>query len=337
MQKFLDLDLPLFMPDATLGSVRALTSDQVRATGTEMLVVNTFHLFTKLGVEGMKKVGGIKKFMDWQGRVLSDSGGFQVYSLIHQKSSLGKITQEGAYFQSPIDGSKHKLTPEISVDMQVAIGSDVIIMLDDCRGEDVSKEEAEKSVDLTTKWAKRGMDHLQKEYPEYLKDHKVFAVVQGGSYKDLREKSSKELQEIGFDGYCFGGWPVDDRGVLISDILETVSESLPDDKPKYAMGVGTPDNIRDCYELGYNMFDCVIPTRNARHGLLYTSHGDIKIKQGKYKYDLSPVDENCSCELCKKYSKAYIHHLFKSGEITALSLATLHNLTYYSDLVKSLS
>jgi queuine tRNA-ribosyltransferase len=209
--------------------------------------------------------------------------------------------------------------------------------LDDCREEDVSKENAEASVDLTTKWAERAKNHLEKEYPGYLKSHKLFAVVQGGGYKDLREQSAKQLQDIGFDGYCFGGWPVDDKGNLVSDILKYTEHLLPDDKPKYAMGVGSPDDIKKCWEMGYNIFDCVIPTRNARHGLLYTSKGPVKIKNSKYKFDMSSVDERCNCELCRNYSKGYLHHLFKSGEMSGMTLATMHNLTYYQDLMKSLS
>ncbi len=331
MNTLLSLPLPIFMPDATLGTVRTLTTSQIEATNTKMLVVNTYHLFLSHGVEKMKKLGGIKKLMNWNGRVLSDSGGFQVYSLIHKKKNMGKITQYGAYFKSPKDGSKHLLTPEISIEMQVALGSDVMIALDDCRHSEISRNSAEDAVRNTTNWAKRAKAAIPLTYSA-----KVFAVVQGGNFKDLRKQSAEELQEIGFDGYCFGGWPVDGDGNLTEEILGYVAELLPDDKPKYAMGIGTPEDIKKCHNLGYNMFDCVIPTRNARHGLLYTSEGELRISKSKYLMDESPPDPGCDCETCKNYSRAYLCHLFRSGESTAGTLATIHNLRFYQDLMADL-
>lgn len=334
MKLFSDIKLPIFMPDATLGAVRTLTTTQIEATNTNMLVVNTFHLLLSHGVEKMTQLGGIKKIMDWDGRVLSDSGGFQIYSLIHKKDNMGKITQYGAYFKSPIDGSEHLLTPEISIDMQMAIDSDVLIVLDDCRFSEISKKEAEESVRFTTSWAQRAKEHFTQNYTERSKAKKIFAVVHGGNFKNLRDKSAKQLREIGFDGYCFGGWPVDNDGNLVEDILEFTATQLPEDKPRYAMGVGTPDDIRKCLDYGYNMFDCVLPTRNARHGLLYTSSGKMRITKSEFKMDSSPVDENCGCETCRRYSKAYLHHLFKADEITGKVLATIHNLQYYSSLLE---
>lgn len=325
------------MPDATLGTIRTLTSSQVADTGTKMVVVNTFHLFVTVGVDRMSRFGGIRKFMNWEGKVLSDSGGFQVYSLIHRNRKLGKITQYGAYFTSPVDGKKTVLTPELSIDMQVAIGADVLIVLDDCRPNEISDKEAEESVRMTTGWAKRAKKHFESEYPEEFKRRKIFAVVQGGNNLKLRRKSAEELMEIGFDGYCFGGWPVHSDGSLAYDQLEVVSELMPDDKPKYAMGIGTPDDIRTCSKMGYSIFDCVLPTRNARHGLLYTSDGGMRISQSKFRDDENPVDKNCNCETCRNYSRAYIHHLFRTKEVTGKVLATIHNLTYYQDLMKSLS
>ncbi len=321
------------MPDATLGAVRTLTTSQIERTGTKMLVVNTFHLLLSHGPEKMRKLGGLKKLMDWKGRLLSDSGGFQIYSLIHRKKNMGKITQYGAYFQSPIDGSEHLLTSEISIDMQMAIGSDVLIVLDDCRFSEISRKEAEESVRFTTNWAQRAKEHLYENYPEEADKRKLFAVVHGGTFDDLRKRSATELQEIGFDGYCFGGWPIDNDGNLVEHSLEFTAEQLPDDKPKYAMGVGTPDDIRKCRMYGYNMFDCVLPTRNARHGLLYTSEGPLRITKSKYLMDTSPIDRNCGCEACSRYSKAYLHHLFKAKETTGKALATIHNLYFYNNLL----
>ncbi len=336
MDTFLDIKLPLFMPDATLGTVRTLTSEQVRQLGVEMLVVNTFHLYTTLGIEGMKKVGGIKKFMNWNGRVLSDSGGFQVYSLIHKKQNMGKITPYGAYFKSPVNGEKQLLTPENSIDMQVAIGSDVLVALDDCRCSDVERKKAEESVALTSEWAKRAKARFEALPASQKRGKKLFAVVQGGNFEDLRKKSAENLIALGFDGYCFGGWPISPEGKLTTDILGYVASLLPDDKPKYAMGIGTPDDIRACVKLGYNMFDCVIPTRNARHGLLYLDGTSIRINESKYRYDLEPIEEGCDCETCKNYSRAYLFHLFRTKEQTGRMLATIHNLRYYERLVEGL-
>ena len=336
MKEFLGVQMPFFMPDATLGAVRTLTTDQLEGTGTEVVVVNTLHLLTSFGVEGMRKVNGIASLMDWSGKVLSDSGGFQVYSLIHKNPKLGKVTAYGAYFNSPRDGKKTLLTPEISIDMQMAIDSDMLVVLDDCRASDVSREEAEKSVFHTTRWAERAKVHLQEEYSEKSRQKKLFAVVQGGGFEDLRRRSAEELMDIGFDGYCFGGWPVDSSGSLVEDMLQLVSELVPENVPTYAMGIGTPDNIRTCFSLGYSIFDCVLPTRNARHGLLYTSEGELRITKTEFKYDTKPIDESCACDTCRRYSRAYVHHLFRSGEAAAASHATIHNLTFYAKLMRDL-
>jgi queuine tRNA-ribosyltransferase len=337
MHLFEDIKLPIFMPDATLGAIRSLETSQIEAAGIKMLVVNTFHLFLSHGVEDMHELGGIKKLMDWKGKILSDSGGFQIYSLIHKNTKMGKITQYGAYFQSPIDGSEHLLTPEISIDMQIAIDSDILIVLDDCRPSNVSHKQAQKSVKLTTNWAKRAKAHFEENYaskPAH-SNKQIFAVVQGGSFEDLRKQSAEELQEIGFDGYCFGGWPVDEQGDLVEDILSFTADLLPDEKPKYAMGVGKPGDIRKCLGFGYNMFDCVLPTRNARHGLIYTSQGPIRITKSKFKLDQASLDPDCNCLTCSRYSRAYLYHLFKAHEITGKTLATIHNITFYNSLFKN--
>ncbi|MBN1619011.1 tRNA guanosine(34) transglycosylase Tgt [Candidatus Dojkabacteria bacterium] len=331
--KLFSLDLPIFMPDATLGTVRAVSTDQLKNTNTKMVVVNTYHLYLTLGIENLTKLGGIKKLMNWDGYILSDSGGFQVYSLIHKKSNLGKITQYVVYFKSPVNGSKTLLTPEISIDMQYAIDSDIFIALDDCRYSGVSRRDAETSVNYTIDWARRARDHFDKKNTRP-NNKKIFAVIQGGSFKDLRERCARELIEMDFDGYCFGGWPVDDKGILVEDILKLVADLMPVHKPRYAMGVGKPEDIEKCVQLGYNMFDCVIPTRNARHGILYSSNGIVRIKHTKYKLDTNPIDSNCGCETCRNYTRAYVHHLLKNNEILGKTLATIHNLYYYQDLLK---
>lgn len=322
------------MPDATLGSVRSLTTKQLKETGTKMVVVNTYHLLLSHGPELMKKLGGIKEIMNWDGRVLTDSGGFQVYSLIHQNKNMGKLTQYGVYFRNPDTGEKIDLTPEKSIQMQFAIDSDVMIVLDDCRHSDVSRMEAEQSVKYTLGWAERSKKEFDKLNQNGTK--KIFAVVQGASFKDLREQCAKSLIEMNFDGYCYGGWPVDSEGNFEDDMLGYVADLLPDDKPKYAMGVGKPEDIRKSIELGYNFFDCVIPTRNARHGLLYTSEGELRISKIEYKDSLESIDHECDCYTCKNFSRAYIHHLFRSNEITGLTLATIHNLRFYNKLMKQL-
>jgi queuine tRNA-ribosyltransferase len=331
---FIGLDVPLFMPDATLGAVRTLTTAQLEDTGTKMVVVNTLHLLLSLGTERMKKLGGIKKLMHWDGKVLSDSGGFQVYSLIHKNPKMGKITQYGAYFTSPRDGSKTLLTPEISIDMQIAIDSDVLVVLDDCHPNIESKKQTEASVELTTSWARRAKGHLFKKYPEKAEKKKLFAVIQGGTFPELRRKSAEDLIEIGFDGYGFGGWPIGEDGELLAELLEVVADVIPETTPAYAMGIGTPDDIRTCVELGYVLFDCVLPTRNARHGLLYTSEGEVRITRAEYAEDMEALDPECPCETCTNYTRAYLHHLFRSRESTGKTLATIHNLTYYSRLMR---
>lgn len=333
MNAFLGLQLPVFMPDATSGAVRTLTTKQLTDTGTKMVVVNTFHLLLSYGEEALKMLGGIGSQMDWNGNVLSDSGGFQVYSLIHRNPGVGKVTQHGAFFRSPRDGQHMQLTPEGSIDMQVAIGSDVLIVLDDCRHSEINRKEAELSVANTTRWAYRAKEHFMKKYPRESSEKKLFAVIQGGGYEDLREKSATELVKLDFDGYCFGGWPVDTNGVLVDEILGYTADLLPDDKPKYAMGVGNPWDIEKCYHMGYTLFDCVIPTRNARHGQLFTRDGILRITASQYKRDVSPVDDECGCETCTRYSRAYLHHLFKARESTAKTLATIHNVTYYQQYV----
>jgi queuine tRNA-ribosyltransferase len=336
VKSFLGLDLPLFMPDATLGAVRSLTTRQLEDTGVKMLVVNTLHLLLSVGIDRMRTLGGIKNLMGWKGKMLSDSGGFQVYSLIHRKNTLGKVTQYGVYFTSPRDGKRILLTPEISIDMQIALGTDVLVVLDDCRYSELKQAEAEESVANTTRWAKRAHEHFHSKYPEEANTRKLFAVVHGGMNKNLRTQSAHELMEIGFDGYCFGGWPVDSSGALVEETLGLTANLLPRDLPKYAMGVGKPEDMEKCHKLGYSMFDCVLPTRNARHGLLYTTSGELRITRNEFADDMRPIDAACGCETCRGYTRAYVHHLFKVREMTALSLATIHNVTFYMQCMKNL-
>lgn len=326
------------MPDATRGAVRYLTTKQLKETGTEAIVTNTLHLLIHPGPDIIQKLGGIKKMMGWDGIVLTDSGGFQVFSLIHSKKWKGSIDEDGAKFKSPREGNTYELTPESSIDIQMKIGSDVLVTLDDCRKSDLEKEEAQESVERTIKWAKRCKDHFEKEYGGTKKTGKLLTcVVQGANYPDLRARCAKELVSIGFDGYNFGGFVVDNDQKLVIDEMSAVIENIPKDTIRYAMGVGKPEDILEAARIGYNLFDTVLVTRNARHGTLYTSQGIVKINNSSMALDEKPVDQNCDCECCSNYSRAYLHHMMKNGEAVAQTLATIHNLTYYQKLIKGLT
>ncbi len=330
-----------FLPDATRGAVRGLTRSQLADTGTHDLVVNTLHLLISPGHQKIAQLGGMHKFMNWNGYLLSDSGGFQVFSLIHLGKWVGEVDDNGAKFKSPKDGTVHILTPEISIDIQMALGTDIMVVLDDCRKGVTTREEAEVSVENTIKWAKRCKEHFMNNYSDEEREGKLLtAVVQGANFSDLREKCAKELMEIGFDGYNFGGYLLDNQGKLVKEQLKLVAEITPNDKIKYAMGVGKPEDIIECAKLGYKLFDTVLPTRNARHGTLYTSDPKLKVLKignANFSEDNTAVDPSCDCELCKYQSRAYLHHLLKNHEMTGMTLATIHNLTYYSKLMRYLN
>jgi queuine tRNA-ribosyltransferase len=328
----------IFMPDATRGAVRYLTTKQLRETGTKAIVTNTLHLLIHPGPETIQQLGGIKEMMGWDGIVLTDSGGFQVFSLLHSKKWRGKVHENGATFKSPREGNIYELTPESSIDIQMKIGSDVLVCLDDCRDTNISRKEAEKSVERTLKWARRGKDHFERVYGGTKKTGKLLtAVVQGANFLDLREYCAKELVKIGFGGFNFGGYVVDGDGKLVEEEMVAVIENVPKDSIRYAMGVGKPEDIVRANEIGFNLFDTVLVTRNARHGTLYTSEGILRIKNSEMAKDIKPVDLNCTCECCLNYSRAYLHHMMKNNEATALTLSTIHNLTYYQTLMRGLS
>ncbi len=327
-----------FMPDATRGAVRYLTTKQLEETGTNAIVTNTLHLLIHPGPDVIQQLGGIKNMMGWKGIVFTDSGGFQLFSLLHSKKWRGKVSENGATFMSPKEGNTYELTPESSIDIQMKIGSDVLVTLDDCRDTGLSREEAEKSVERTLKWAVRCKEHFNKEYGGSEKTGKLLTcVVQGSNFLDLRALCAKELSKIGFDGYNFGGYVVDKEGELVVDEMSAVIENIPKDTIKYAMGVGKPEDILMAAKIGYNLFDTVLVTRNARHGTVYTSEGVLRIKNSDMALDKNPVDKNCSCECCKGYSRAYLHHMLKNQEATALTLLTIHNLSYYQDLIKKIN
>ncbi|NLE31247.1 tRNA guanosine(34) transglycosylase Tgt [Candidatus Dojkabacteria bacterium] len=327
-----------FMPDATRGAVRYLTTKQLEETGTEAIVTNTLHLLIHPGPDVIQQLGGIKKMMGWKGIVFTDSGGFQLFSLLHSKKWKGKVSENGATFKSPKEGNTYELTPESSIDIQMKIGSDVLVTLDDCRDTGLSRADAEKSVERTLKWAVRCKERFNNEYGGTKKTGKLLTcVVQGSNYLDLRAYCAKELSKIGFDGYNFGGYVIDKDGELVVDEMSAVIENVPKDTIRYAMGVGKPEDIVKASKIGYNLFDTVLVTRNARHGTLYTSQGVVRIKNSEMALDQAPVDRECNCECCRNYTRAYLHHMLKNGEATALTLLTIHNLTFYQTLIKGLT
>jgi queuine tRNA-ribosyltransferase len=331
----------LFLPDATRGAVKFLTTKQLKDTGTKALVTNTLHLLINYGADHIAQLGGIKNLMNWDGLVLTDSGGFQVFSLIHRGKWKGEINSNGAVFRSPRDGTKYMLSPESSIDIQMKIGGDVLVCLDDCRDTGLTRKEAKESVERTIQWAKRCKEHFEKKYGGTKETGKLLtAVVQGSNFLDLREKCAKALVNIGYDGYNFGGFVVNKKGELVLDEMQAVVDNIPEDKIRYAMGVGKPQDIRDASKLGYNWFDTVLVTRNARHGTLYSSdmpNEILRITNSRYSSDMRPIDSNCDCEVCKNYSRAYVHHLLKMGEATGMTLATIHNLKYYQNLIAELN
>lgn len=327
-----------FMPDATRGAVRYLTTKQLEETGAEAIVTNTLHLLIHPGPDVIQQLGGIKKMMGWKGIVFTDSGGFQLFSLLHSKKWKGKVSENGATFKSPKEGNTYELTPESSIDIQMKIGSDVLVTLDDCRDTGLSRADAEKSVERTLKWAVRCKERFNNEYGGTKKTGKLLTcVVQGSNYLDLRAYCAKELSKIGFDGYNFGGYVIDKDGELVVDEMSAVIENVPKDTIRYAMGVGKPEDIVKASKIGYNLFDTVLVTRNARHGTLYTSQGVMRIKNSEMALDQAPVDRECNCECCRNYTRAYLHHMLKNGEATALTLLTIHNLTFYQTLIKGLT
>jgi queuine tRNA-ribosyltransferase len=329
----------IFMPDATRGAVRYLTTLQVEETGTNNIVVNTLHLMISPGAEKIQALGGIKKFMNFSGTVLSDSGGFQVFSLLHTKKWKGKITKDGATFQSPKDGKTFELTPEKSIDIQMMLDTDVMVVLDDCRNAEISRKEAEISVDRTIEWAKRAKKHFEK-----LEGHKkgklLSCVIQGASFLDLREFCAKELSKLSFDGYNFGGYVARENGKLVLDEMKVVIENTPKDRFKYAMGVGKPEDIIAASKLGYTVFDTVLPSRNARHGTVYSFDEKdyvLRITSAQYSEDIKPIDSTCDCYTCRNHTRAYVHHLIRNDESTGKQLATIHNLRFYQRLVEKLN
>jgi len=388
------VNTPFFLPIATKGAVKQLSSEELRELGAEVILGNTYHLWLRPGIDVIKKAGGLQKFMNWNGPILTDSGGYQVFSLGDRgnkgnRDNLGKVklSEKGVEFRDPVDGKKHFMTPEKSIEIQLALGSDIIMVLDECPPYPCSRKYALQSLERTTRWAKRCKEYFDKNFhkssafpfrepssrnsskPSFkIKRPLLFGIIQGSIYKDLRVESTRQLLALNFDGYAIGGVAVGEPREKMKKILEWVLPMLPGDKPRYLMGLGRPEEIVFAVSHGIDMFDCVIPTRNARHGSLFVwparnasraklalparsgcsasggrsdaggknFYENINITNAKFKKDLKPIDKNCDCYTCQKYTRAYLRHLFAVGEPLAGRLATIHNLKFYLDLMKSL-
>jgi queuine tRNA-ribosyltransferase len=326
-----EIETPGFMPVGTVASVKGVAQDILEELGVQILLGNTYHLYLRPGVETIRKSGGLHGFMSWPRAILTDSGGFQVFSL----NELRRVTEEGVTFRSHLDGSAHFFSPESAIAAQMGLGADIIMALDECTEYPADFARARASMELTLRWAERSK--------RYFEDHKrevpsstqaLFGIVQGGMDRALRKESAERTIEIGFPGYAIGGLSVGEPRELTREIVESTLEHLPADKPRYLMGVGTPEEIVEYSSLGVDMMDCVLPTRAARHGLLFTSQGKLSIKQARYSQDQGPLDPNCACRVCQRYSRAYLRHLYASNEVLAQVLNTIHNLSFYLDTMR---
>ena len=318
------VETPAFMPVGTQGTVKAVTPEELRELSAEVILGNTYHLFLRPGPDVIRELGGLHRFMHWDGPILTDSGGFQVFSL----ADLRRVDEDGVTFQSHLDGSRHRFTPELAVEIQEALGSDVMMCLDECLPLDSSRDAAESSLGLTNRWALRSLTARQR--PELA----LFAILQGGMFPDLRRRAADFLTELPFDGFAVGGLSVGEGQARMLAVLQDTTPHLPREKARYLMGVGTPSDIVEAAARGVDLFDCVLPTRTARNGMLFTSQGRVVIKHARFERDPRPLDEACDCYTCRHYSRAYLRHLFKSREILASRLNTLHNLCYYLSLMR---
>ncbi len=325
------VETPVFMPVGTQGTVKAVDQEKLaEEINSPIILSNTYHLYLRPGEEVLFEAGGLHRFMNWNRSILTDSGGYQIYSL----SELKKLTAEGVEFKSHLDGSKHLFTPQKVIDIQRVIGSDIIMPLDECTPYPCDADYAKKSKDLTTKWAGLNKKAFEASKPLYGHEQFLFGITQGSVYKEYREESINELIDIGFDGYAIGGLAVGETAEIMYDIVNFSTDMLPLNSPRYLMGVGRPENILEAISLGIDMFDCVMPTRNARNAYLFTSQGVLTISNAVYKKDFSPPDPECNCYTCRNFTRAYLRHLFNAGELLALELASVHNLKFYMDLVR---
>lgn len=322
---------PIFMPVGTQGTVKAITQKVLQDDiDAEIVLSNTYHLYLRPGTKILENAGGLHKFMNWYHPILTDSGGFQVYSL----SDLRKLKEDGVEFRSHLDGSTHFFTPKKVIEIQRSIGSDIMMPLDECTPFPCEYDYAKRSKDLTSNWAVMNKDAFIETNPLYGNEQFIFGIIQGSIYKDLREESAKDLTKLDFDGYAIGGLAVGEPVDTMYDLVNFTTDFMPENKPRYLMGVGRPENILEAISLGIDMFDCVMPTRNARNAYLFTSQGIVSMRNAAYKDDLTSLDINCNCYTCKNFSRAYLRHLFNAKEILALELATIHNLSFYLHLIR---
>ena len=326
------IQTPVFMPVGTAGSVKSLSPDDLVETGSQIILGNTYHLLLRPGMEVMESAGGLHKFMSWQHPILTDSGGYQVFSL----GKMNKISEDGVVFQSRIDGSRHQLSPEISMDIQRVLGSDIVMAFDECTPYPASEDVARKSMELTHRWEKRSLEYFRSSKPKYDHEQHLFGIVQGSVYPDLRKISARTLVDIGFDGYAIGGLSVGEPKDDLYAITDVVTDILPADQPRYLMGVGKPEDLVHAVALGIDMFDCVLPTRNARHGIMFTWDGPVSVKAAREKAAHEALDASCSCYTCKNFSKAYLRHLFKASELLVYRLASIHNIHFYHALMSAM-
>lgn len=342
------VETPVFMPVGTAGSVKAVPQETVESLGAQIILGNTYHLYLRPGHEAIKRMGGLHRFISWPRAMLTDSGGFQVYSL----AQLRKVTDEGVRFRSHLDGSSHFFTPEHSMDVQIALGADICMAFDECTEYPADRARAEESLRLTMAWARRSLDHFRahqdevpwindprsqnrdRGHPTESQRQSLFGIVQGGMYHALRRESAERLVEMEFDGYAIGGLSVGEPRELTMEVISEVLPLLPKDKPRYVMGVGYPDEIEQYARMGVDMMDCVLPTRAARHALLFTSEGRLNIKNKRYAEDQGPPDPNCDCMVCRRYSRAYLRHLVQCGEPLAATLNSIHNLAFYLGIME---
>ncbi len=327
------IETPVFMPVGTAATVKGLTQEALEELGARIILANTYHLYLRPGHELVRKLGGLHSFMSWRGAILTDSGGYQVFSL----ADLRKMTDEGVRFRSHLDGSEHLLTPEKAAEIQLALGSDIAMVLDECIETPAPREVAEAALQRTTAWARRARKYSLKQAERNGEPAQwQFGIVQGATFKDLRRESARQLLELEFPGYAVGGLAVGEPHEITCEMTSEVTALLTKEKPRYLMGVGRPEQLADYVARGIDMMDCVLPTRAARHACLYTSEGRVLIKNARYIVDQRPVDANCSCSVCRRYTRAYLRHLFSAGEITAAILATHHNVHFYLDTMRQI-
>lgn len=321
------IDTPVFMPVGTRAGVKALSVEDLENCNSQIILGNNYHLYLKPGIDVIENMNGLHKFMNWRKPLLTDSGGFQFFSL-----SNAKFKEEGVFFQSHIDGSRHFFSPQKAIQTQLVLNSDIMMSLDWCIGYPFDEKQTKKALEMTSLWAKKGFDY----WKEKGFANNLFGIVQGGMYKNLRSLSADQITQIDFSGFAIGGLSVGEPKDIMYEMAEYTLELLPKDKPRYIMGTGTPEDLVELSQMGCDMFDCVMPTRNARNGKLFTSQGSINICNNKYKFDKKPIDENCLCDTCKKYSRSYLRHLYNTKELLSYRLNTIHNLYYYIDLTRQI-